>query len=85
VVAVSPEKQENLQKNRSKTRADFTLLCDKDYKIYGDFDVAFVPKEQRIQAYNTRLEANLENVHLDNSQRIPVSATFTIDQNGKIA
>lgn len=85
VIAVSPEKQENLQKTKSKTGAEFTLLYDEDYKICEDFDVAFVPKEQMIDAYNNRLEANLENAHSDNSQRIPVPATFIIDQKGKVA
>ncbi|WP_296619054.1 peroxiredoxin-like family protein [Marivirga sp.] len=84
VIAVSPEKQENLQKTKSLTGADFTLLYDEDYKISEDFDVAFVPKEQLIELYNTRLEADLENAHSDNSKRIPVPATFIIDQNGKV-
>lgn len=84
VIAVSPEKQENLQKTKSKTGAEFTLLYDEDYKICEDFDVAFVPKEQMIDAYNNRLEANLENAHSDSSQRIPVPATFIIDQKGKV-
>lgn len=84
VIAVSPEKQENLQKTKSKTGAEFTLLYDKDYKISEDFDVAFVPKEQLIELYNTRLAADLENAHSDNSERIPVPATFIIGQNGVV-
>ena len=85
VIAVSPEKQENLQKTKSKTGAEFTLLYDEDYKICEDFDVAFVPKEQLIELYDTRLDADLENAHSDNSQRIPVPATFIINQKGKVA
>ncbi len=84
VIAVSPEKQENLQKTKTQTGAEFTLLYDEDYKISEDFDVAFVPKEQLIELYNTRLEADLENAHSDNSKRIPVPATFIIDQNSKV-
>lgn len=85
VIAVSPEKQENLQETKSQTGAEFTLLYDKDYKISEDFDVAFVPKEQLIELYDTRLDADLENAHSDNSKRIPVPATFIIDQKGKVA
>ena len=84
VIAISPEKQENLQKTKSKTGAGFTLLYDKDYKISEDFDVAFVPKDQIIEAYNNRLGADLENAHSDNSNRIPVPATFIINQKGKV-
>ncbi|WMN12971.1 peroxiredoxin-like family protein [Marivirga salinae] len=85
VIAVSPEKQENLQKTKSQTGAEFTLLYDKNYKISEDFDVAFVPKEQLIELYDTRLDADLENAHSDNSKRIPVPATFIIDQDGRVA
>lgn len=85
VIAVSPEKQENLQKTKSKTGAEFTLLFDDSYKISEEFDVAFIPEEQMITAYNNKLDANLEHAHSDNSLRIPVPATFIIDQKGKVA
>jgi len=84
VIAVSPEKQENLQKTKTKTGAEFTLLYDEDYKICDDFDVAFVPQEQMIEAYNNRLGADMENAHSDNSQRIPVPATFIINPKGEV-
>lgn len=84
IITVSPEKQENLQKTKSKTGAEFTLLYDEDYKICDDFDVAFVPKDQMIDAYNNKLEADLENAHSDNSKRIPVPATYIINQKGKV-
>jgi peroxiredoxin len=85
VIAVSPEKQENLQKTQSQTRAEFTLLYDENYKICEDFDVAFVPKDQMIDAYNNKLGADLENAHSDNSKRIPVPATYIINPKGKVA
>lgn len=84
VVAISPEKQENLKKTQEKTDASFTLLYDKDYKISKMFDVLFRPDEETIKAYNERLDANLSEAHSDHSQRLPVPATFIINQEGKV-
>lgn len=84
VVAISPEKQENLKKTQKKTDASFTLLYDKDYKISEQFDVLFRPDEKTIKAYNERLDANLDEAHSDDSQRLPVPATFIINQEGEV-
>ncbi len=84
VVAVSPEKQENLKKTQEKTGASFTLLYDEDYKISKQFDVLFRPDDKTIKLYNERLDANLEEAHSDNSQRLPVPATFIINQEGEV-
>ena len=84
VVAISPEKQENLKKTQEKTDASFTLLYDKDYKISEQFDVLFRPDDETITAYNEHLDANLDEAHSDDSQRLPVPATFIINQEGKV-
>ena len=84
VVAISPEKQQNLKKTQEKTGASFTLLYDEDYKISQQFDVLFRPDEKTIHAYNERLDANLAEAHSDQSQRLPVPATFIINQEGKV-
>ncbi len=84
VVAVSPEKPEYLNKMAAKTKASFTLLYDKDYKIGNAFDVIFQPEKKVIDLYNTRLDAKLEESHSDNSGRLPVPATFIIDRNNKV-
>jgi peroxiredoxin len=78
VVAVSPEKPDYLQKTVEKTNATFTLLYDEDYKISSQFDVLFLPEGAARTKYNTFLGANLSEAHSDDSQQLPVPATFII-------
>lgn len=85
VVAVSPEKPELLAKTSDKTGADFTILYDEGYRISDAFDVTFTPGGMDRTMYNTFLGANLKEAHSDDSQRLPIPATFVIGKDGKIA
>lgn len=84
VIAISPEKPDYLKKTEKKTKATFTLVYDKDYSIGIGFDVIFEPGQKEINMYNSRLDANLDQSQSDNSNRLPVPATFIINQSGKI-
>lgn len=84
LVAVSPEKPELMKKTAKKTKADFTLLFDDSYKICNAFDVTFTPDKATKMKYNTFLGADLENAHSDGSTRLPVPATFIVNQDGVI-
>jgi len=84
VVAVSPEKPELLKMTQEKTAASFTLLYDEDYQISEAFDVVFLSDENTLNIYNSRLGANLKDAHSDQSQRLPIPATFIIDQDRKV-
>lgn len=84
VIAVSPEKPELMAKTAKKTKAQFILIYDEGYKICDSFDVTFKPDAGTIKKYNTILGADLENAHSDNSERLPVPATFIINQESKI-
>jgi peroxiredoxin len=84
VIAISPEQPEYLKKTEKKTQATFTLLYDKDYSIGNAFDVIFEPSSQEIDMYNSRLHAQLDQSQSDRSNRLPVPATFIINQSGKI-
>ncbi|MEX0813590.1 MAG: peroxiredoxin-like family protein [Chitinophagales bacterium] len=84
VVAISPEKSEFLKKTMSKTGAEFTLLYDEGYKISDAFDVTFRPDTISRAIYNTLLRANLKEVHSDDSQRLPIPATYIIGTDGKV-
>lgn len=79
LVAVSPEKPEKLQLTKEKTHASFTLLYDKNYFIADIFDVKFRPNTATRMTYNTVLGADLKNAHSDDSQQLPIPATFIID------
>lgn len=84
VVAVSPEKSEFLKRTAEKTGAEFTLLHDEGYKIADAFDVTFQPSKLQRTMYNTVLRAGLENAHSDDSERLPIPATFIINTDGII-
>ncbi|MFO7830041.1 MAG: peroxiredoxin-like family protein [Bacteroidales bacterium] len=84
VVAVSPEKPEYLEKMEEKTGEKFRLLYDEGYKISDAYDVTFLPDKKQIVLYNTMLNAKLKETHSDDSQRLPIPATYIIDTEGKI-
>ncbi|MBW6479652.1 MAG: AhpC/TSA family protein [Bacteroidales bacterium] len=85
VIAVSPEKPEYLGVMEEKTGAQFTLLYDEGYKIADAYDVTFKPSATTLFTYNTFLGAKLKETHSDESQRLPIPATYIIGQDGKIA
>lgn len=84
VIAVSPEKPDYLDEMADKSGAQFTLLYDEDYRIADAYDVTFKPKATELFTYNTFLGANLKETHSDDSQRLPIPATYIIGQDGKI-
>lgn len=84
VVAISPETAEFLKQTREKSKAQFTLLHDSAYLIAEQFDVAFKPNSASLLMYNTVLNANLKQAHSDNSERLPIPATFIINIEGVI-
>lgn len=84
VVAISPERPENIRQTIEKTNAGFTLLYDEGYRISESFDVAFLPDFATRTAYNTALKADLKDAHSDDSQRLPIPATFIINQDKKV-
>lgn len=84
VIAISPEKPEYLEKMAEKTSARFTLLYDEGYKIADAYEVTFKPDTMQLFAYNTILRANLKESHSDDSQLLPIPATYIISKEGKI-
>lgn len=84
VIAISPEKPEYLGKMEKKSGAEFTLLYDEGYKISDAYDVTFKPVKATLITYNTMLGAKLKKTHSDDSQRLPIPATYVIDKSGTI-
>ncbi|MBN2775863.1 MAG: AhpC/TSA family protein [Prolixibacteraceae bacterium] len=84
VVAISPEKPEYLEKMEEKSGVKFSLLYDEDYKISDAYDVTFLPDTKQIVLYNTMLNAKLKESHSDDSQRLPIPATYIINTEGKV-
>ncbi len=85
VIAISPEKPEYLDKMAERTAARYTLLYDEDYKISEAYDVNFMPSGTQLFTYNVILRGHLKDTHSDKSQRLPIPATYIINQDGVIA
>lgn len=84
VVVVSPEKSEFIKKTIEKTGAKFSILYDEGYIISDAYDLTFRPDSITRLMYNTALGAKLKDAHSDESERLPVPATYIIDKNGII-
>ncbi|MCH7612954.1 MAG: AhpC/TSA family protein [Candidatus Marinimicrobia bacterium] len=84
VIAVSPEKTENIKKTILKTNATFPILYDEGYKIMNAYGVAYKETTENVEKYNTYLKADLENANWDGSNTLPVPATYVIGVDGKI-
>jgi len=84
VVAVSPENPKYLKKMEEIAGAQFSLLYDEHYTIAEAYDVSFKPKAKQLFSYNTFMNANLKVSHSDDSQRLPIPATYLISQEGII-
>ena len=84
VIAISPEKPEYLIKMSEKSGAKYTLLYDEGYKIASAFDVNYKATSVQTLTYNLFLGAKLKKTHSDESQNLPIPATFIINQKGVI-
>ncbi len=84
LIAISPELPEKLEITKSKTKAEFILLHDKDYHIAKQFDVLFKPDRSTRIIYNTALGANLDEAHGAEEVLLPVPATFIIGKDSKV-
>jgi peroxiredoxin len=79
VVVISPEKSEFIAKTIEKTGAEFTILYDEDYRISDAFDVTFKPDSITRTMVNMMLGAQLKDSHSDDTERLPIPATYIIN------
>ncbi|OCA75522.1 hypothetical protein BBI00_14825 [Chryseobacterium arthrosphaerae] len=84
LVIISPEKPEFIEKTLSKTKTDYTVLYDEGYKIAEAFDVLYTPDSETLNFYNSKLKDDFANSRSDHSGRLPVSATFIINEGKEI-
>jgi peroxiredoxin len=83
VIAISPEKPEYLQKMEDKTGAKFMLLYDEGYKISDAYGATFRPDNGTILKYKLA-GINLKETHSDETERLPIPATYIINKEGVI-
>jgi len=84
VIAISPQQPQYLNEMSEKTESKFNILYDKDYKIANLFDVNYLPKTKETAIYNSMLGAKLKTTQSDDSQQLPIPATYIINKDAKI-
>jgi len=84
LVIISPEKPEFIAKTISKTKTSYFVLFDENYKIAELFDVLYTPEKKTIDLYEKHLGDDFKKSRSDDSSRLPVSATYILDENQKI-
>jgi peroxiredoxin len=84
VIAITPEKPENISQTIEKTNAQFPILYDEGLKIMKAYDVAYAVDEKTISKYKGYgIDFNIANGE-ENGANLPVPAVYVIDRNQKI-
>lgn len=83
LVAVSPEKPENITKTVEKTKAEYSVLYDEGLKIMKAYEVEFEVPENTITRYrNAGIDIGKNNGN--NGNFLPVPAVYIIDKESTI-
>lgn len=83
VIAISPEKSENILKTVEKTKATYSLLHDSELKIMKAYDVAFTVDAATVEKYKS-YGLSFDKMNGDNGANLPIPAVYIIDKSGKI-
>ncbi len=83
VLAVTPEKPDNIVKTIEKTKATFSVLFDDGLKIMNSYKVAFMLDMETIRKYKT-YGVDFDIVNGNNGANLPVPAVYIINKEGKI-
>ena len=84
VIAVTPEKPENIAVTVEKTKASYPILFDDGLKIMKSNDVAFAVDDKTIERYKN-YGIDFIKVNGDtNGAHLPVPALYVINKEGKI-
>jgi peroxiredoxin len=83
VVAVTPEKPENVSQTIEKTKAEYSILYDEGLKIMKAYEVEFVVPENTVTRYrNTGID--LQKINGKDWNYLPVPAVYIIDKESTI-
>ncbi len=83
LIAVTPEKPENITKTVGKTNATYSILYDKGLKIMKAYDVSFAVDAATIEKYKN-YGIDFEKANGENGANLPVPAVYIINKEGKI-
>lgn len=83
LVAVSPEKPENVATTVQKTKATFSILHDKGLKIMKAYDVEYEMEENTVTRYRNA-GIDIEKANGENGKYLPVPAVYIIDKESTV-
>ena len=83
LLAISPEKQENISKTVEKTKAAYSVLYDKDLKIMKAYEVEYEVPENTITRYRNA-GIDIEKNNGTNGKYLPVPAVYIIDKESTV-
>ncbi len=83
LVAVTPEKPENVTQTVEKTKAEYPILFDKELKIMKAYEVEYEVPENTVTRYrNTGID--LEKINGKDWKYLPVPAVYIIDKESTV-
>lgn len=83
IIAVSPEKLENIAKTIEKTKVTYNIVSDENSKIMNDYKVGFELDEKTTEKYKG-YGINLMEKNGSSGNNLPVPAVYIINKEGKI-
>ena len=83
LIAVTPEKPENVGKTVEKTKAEYSILYDEGLKIMKAYEVEFEVQENTITRYRNA-GIDLEKTNGKDWKFLPVPAVYIIDKEANI-
>lgn len=84
VLVISPEMDTHVQKTKENTSSDFVFVSDKDSKICESYDVLFTVTEAYQKKINNKFDKDIAEYNGQDVAKLPVPATYVVDQEGKI-
>ncbi len=83
IIAISPERQENINKTIQKTKASYSVLSDDSLKTMNAYKVAFELDSKTTERYKG-YGVNLTERNGTNGNNLPVPAVYIVNKEGKI-
>jgi len=83
VIAITPEKPEEIDKTVEKTSASFNLIYDEGHRIMDLYKVTFTMPKAKHALYKT-YGVDINKASGNDDRALPVPATYIINKHGKI-
>lgn len=84
VVAITPEKMENIEKTVKKDKLTIPVIYDEDESIMKNYKVGFEVTDGYVKKIKTLLRSDIAEFNDQEDAALPIPATFVIGQDGKI-